>query len=180
MMKVVRGLAFRSACGKLTAGAIRQRPRPNQAAAITGCLPLRAGRRSLRPSFRNDGAEDGPRREGPLPHLGPWAHLPLVEGKISGPCGAGQYLRRALSACFLDFSHCRGRVDFCLCLFARRGNVIEPRPKTINPDCSLHSMCLSGLPVSAAQASYPHHVDGNLGLLRQARTDRSGADQRRQ
>jgi hypothetical protein len=39
MMKVVRGLAFRSACGKLTAGAIRQRPRLNQAAAITGCLP---------------------------------------------------------------------------------------------------------------------------------------------
>jgi hypothetical protein len=44
--------------------------------------------------------------------LGPRAHLPLIEVKISGPHGAGQYLRRALSACFLDFDHYRGRVDF--------------------------------------------------------------------
>src|ERR1700694_3807880 len=98
--------------------------------------------------------------------LGPRAHLPLVEVKISGPHGAGQYLRRAPSACFLDFDHYRRRVDLRLCLFARCGNVIESRPETINPDCSLQSMCLSGLPVSAAHASYSHHVDGNLGLLR--------------
>src|ERR1700688_587215 len=98
--------------------------------------------------------------------LGPWAHLPLVEVKISGPHGAGQCLRRALCAFLLDFDNYRCRVDFRLCLFARRGNVIESRPETINPDCSLQSMCLSGLPVSAAHASYSHHVDGNLGILR--------------
>src|SRR5450631_3159634 len=44
---------------------------------------------------------------------------PLIEVKISGPHGAGQYLRRALNACFLDFDHYRCRVDFRLCLFAR-------------------------------------------------------------
>ena len=38
---------------------------------------------------------------------------------ISGPHSAGQYLRRALSACFLDFGHYRCRVDFRLRLFAR-------------------------------------------------------------
>jgi len=51
--------------------------------------------------------------------LGPRAHLPLIELKISGPHGAGQYLRRALSAYFIDFDHYRCRVDFRLCLFAR-------------------------------------------------------------
>ena len=44
---------------------------------------------------------------------------PLIEVKISGPHGAGQYLRRALSACFLDFDQYRCRVDFRFCLFAR-------------------------------------------------------------
>src|ERR1700681_3789228 len=98
--------------------------------------------------------------------LAPRAHLPLIEVKISGPHGAGQYLRRALSACFLDFDHYRCVVDFRLCLSARCGNVIESRPESINPDCSLQSKCLSRLPVSAAHAAYSHHVDGNLGLLR--------------
>ena len=98
--------------------------------------------------------------------LGPRAHLPLIEVKISGPHGAGQYLRRALSACFLDFDHYCCRVDFRLCLSARCGNVIESRPESINPDCSLQSKCLSRLPVSAAHAPYSHHVDGNLGILR--------------
>src|SRR5258708_38543735 len=98
--------------------------------------------------------------------LGPRAHLPLIEIKISGPHGAGQYLRRALSACFLDFDHYRCRVDFRLCLSARCGNVIESRPETINPDGSLQSKCLSRLPVSAAHAPYSYHVDGNLGILR--------------
>src|SRR5258705_4936051 len=102
---------------------------------------------------------------GALLALGPGAHLPLIEVKISGPRGAGQNLRRALSACFLDFDHYRCRVDFCLCLSARCGNVIESRSGTINPDCSLQSKCLSRLPMSAAHASYSHHVDGNLGIL---------------
>jgi hypothetical protein len=75
--------------------------------------------------------------------LGPQALLPLIEVKISGPHGAGQYLRRALSACFLDFDHYRCRVDFRLCLSARRGNVIKSRPESTNPDCSLQSKCLS-------------------------------------
>jgi len=98
--------------------------------------------------------------------LGPRAHLPLIEVNISGPHGAGQYLRRALSACFLDFDHYRCRVDFRLCLSARCGNVIESRPESINPNCSLQSKCLSRLPVSAAHAPYSYHVDGNLGILR--------------
>src|ERR1700704_4155007 len=93
-------------------------------------------------------------------------HLPLIEVKISGPHRAGQYLRRALSACFLDFDHYRCRVDFRLCLSARCGNVIESRPESIDPDCSLQSKRLSRLPVSAAHAPYSHHVDGNLGILR--------------
>src|SRR6266403_3352004 len=108
--------------------------------------------------------------------LGPRAHLPLIEGKIGGPRGGGQYLRRALSACFLDFDHYRCRVDFRLCLSARCGNVIESRPESINPDGSLQSKCLSRLPVSAAHAPYSHHVDGNLGILRRGQADRSGAD----
>src|SRR4030081_1258556 len=98
--------------------------------------------------------------------LGPQAPLPLINVKISGPHGVGQYLRRALSACFLDFDHYRCRVDFRLCLSARCGNVIESRPETINSDCCLQSKCLSRLPMSAAHASYSHHVDGNLGVLR--------------
>src|SRR5216684_3837083 len=98
--------------------------------------------------------------------LGPQAYLPLINVKISGPHGVGQYLRRALSACFLDFDHYRCRVDFRLCLSARCGNVIESRPESINPDCSLQSKCLSRLPVSAAHAPYSHHADGNLGILR--------------
>jgi len=64
---------------------------------------------------------------GALLALGPGAHLPLIEVKISGPHGAGQYLRRPLSVCFLDFDHYRCRVDFRLCLSARCGNVIESR-----------------------------------------------------
>src|SRR6266478_8428201 len=88
--------------------------------------------------------------------LGPRAHLPLIEVKISGPHGAGQYPRRALSACFLDFDHYRCRVDFRLCLSARCGNVIEPRPESINPNCSLQSKCLSRLPVSAAHGQLDH------------------------
>jgi hypothetical protein len=92
-------------------------------------------------------------------------HLSLIEVKISGPRGAGQYLRRALSTCFLDFNHYRSRVDFRLRLSARCSNVIESRPKTINPDCSLQSKRLSRLPVSAAHASYSHHVDRNRGTL---------------
>jgi hypothetical protein len=44
---------------------------------------------------------------------------PLIKVKISGPHGGGQYLRRALSACFLDFGHYHCCVDFRLCLFAR-------------------------------------------------------------
>ena len=39
---------------------------------------------------------------GRFSRLGPQAHLPLINVKISGPHGVGQYLRRALSACFLD------------------------------------------------------------------------------
>src|SRR5260370_36079925 len=101
--------------------------------------------------------------------LGPRAHLPLIEVKISGPHGAGQYLRRALSACFLDFDHYRCRVDFRLS--ARCGNVIESRPESINPDCSLQSKCLSRLSVSAAHAPYSHHADGNLGILPDQRSD---------
>jgi hypothetical protein len=112
--------------------------------------------------------------------LGSRAHLPLIEVKISGPRGAGQYLRRALSACFLDFDHYRCRVDFRLCLSARCGNVIESGPESINPNCSLQSKFLSRLPVSATHAPYSHHVDGNLGILRRGQADRSGADQRRQ
>ena len=52
-------------------------------------------------------------------------HLFLIEVKISGPHGAGQYLRRAPSACFLDFNHHRSRVDFRLRLSARYSNVIK-------------------------------------------------------
>src|SRR4029077_1885253 len=89
---------------------------------------------------------------GPFSPLGPQAHLPLIEVKISGPHGAGQYLRRALSACFLDFDHYRCRVDFRLCLSARCGNVIESGPESINPNCSLQSKFLSRLPVSATHA----------------------------
>jgi hypothetical protein len=108
--------------------------------------------------------------------LGPRAHLPLVEVKISGPHGAGQYLRRALSACFLDFDHYRCRVDFRLCLSARCGNIIESCPESINPDFSLQSKCLGRLPVSAAHAPYSHHVDRNSGILRRGKADWSGAN----
>ena len=108
------------------------------------------------------------------------AYLLFIEVKVSGPHGAGQWLRRLLSACFLDFDNGRCRVDFRLRLVARCGNVIEACPETINPDCSLQSIFLSGLPVSAAHGSYSHHVDGNLGLLRRGRADRSGADECRQ
>src|SRR5260370_1516618 len=90
--------------------------------------------------------------------LGPRAHLPLIEVKISGPHGAGQYLRRALSACFLDFDQYRRRVDFRLCLSARCGNVIESRLESINPHGSLQSNCLSRLPLSAAHGSYSHQL----------------------
>src|SRR6266436_6532233 len=94
------------------------------------------------------------------------ARLPLIQVKISGPHRAGQYLRRALSACFLDFDDYRLRVDFRLCLSACCGNVIESGPESINPNCSLQSKCLSRLPVSATHAPYSHHVDGNLDILR--------------
>src|SRR5260370_40245996 len=67
--------------------------------------------------------------------LGPRADLPLIEVKIRGPHGAGQYLRRALSACFLDFDHYRCRVHFRLSLSAGCGNVIYARTQSINPNC---------------------------------------------
>src|SRR5260370_12689931 len=54
----------------------------------------------------------------------------------TGPGGAGQYLRRPLSACFLDLGHYHCCVEFSLCLFARCGRAIEPRPETITPDAS--------------------------------------------
>src|SRR5207247_229390 len=94
------------------------------------------------------------------------AHLPRIEVEISGPHGAGQYLRRALSTCFLDFSQYRCRVGFRLWLPACCGNVIESGPESINPDCSLQSKRASRLPVRAAHAPYSHHVAGNLGVLR--------------
>jgi hypothetical protein len=81
--------------------------------------------------------------------------LPLIEVKISGPHRAGQYLRRTLSACFLDFDQYRCRVDFRFCLPACGGNVIESRPESINPDCSLQSKRLSRLPVRAALPPIP-------------------------
>src|ERR1039458_3257890 len=86
--------------------------------------------------------------------------LPLIEFKVGGPHVACQWLRWTLSACFLDFNHYRCRVDFSLCLSARCGNVIKSRPESINPDCSLQSKRWSRPPVSTAQATYPHHVDG--------------------
>src|SRR5882672_10675869 len=57
--------------------------------------------------------------------------------KIGGPCGAGQCLRRLLSACLFDFGHYRRHVDFRLCLIACCSNVIESRPETVDPDGSL-------------------------------------------
>jgi hypothetical protein len=58
--------------------------------------------------------------------LGPRAHLPLIDVKISGADGVG-HLRRTLRGCSLDFDHYRCRVDFRLCLSARFGNAIEAR-----------------------------------------------------
>src|SRR6266567_6956008 len=105
------------------------------------------------------------------------ARLPLIEVEISGPYSAGQYLRRAPSACLLDLGQYRCRIGLRLCLPACCGNVIESCPESINPDCSFQSKRSSRLPVRAAHAPYSHHVDGNLGVLRGGRVDRSGTDE---
>jgi len=106
------------------------------------------------------------------------AELPLGP-KISGPYGAGQGLRRLLSACLFDFGHDRRHVDFRLRLIARCGDVVQSRPETVDPDGSLQSMLLRRPPVRATHAAYSDHIDGNFGILRQDRAGRSGKDQRR-
>jgi hypothetical protein len=62
--------------------------------------------------------------------------------EISGPNGAGQCLHRLPGTRFFHFGHYRRQVGFRLGLITRRGNVIESRPETIDPDSSLQSMRL--------------------------------------
>src|SRR5438876_1104535 len=87
------------------------------------------------------------------------ARLPHIEGKISRPHRAGQYLRRALSAYLPDFGQYRSRVGFRLWLTAGCGNVVEPGPESVNPDCAFRSNRLGRLPVRATHAPYSHHLD---------------------
>ena len=104
--------------------------------------------------------------------------LPL-RPKISGPYSAGQGLRRLLSACLFDLGHDRRHANFRLRLITCRGDVVQSRPETVDPDGSLQSMLLRRSPMSATHAAYSDHVDGNSGILRRDRAGRSGKDQRR-
>jgi hypothetical protein len=88
---------------------IRSAQHPILAVRWTSGLVFRGGRCRKPPKQRRTSGVPGVSGEA----------SPLIEVKISGPHRAGQYLRRALSACFLDFDHYRCRVDFRRCLFAR-------------------------------------------------------------
>ena len=104
------------------------------------CLRRTDGRRCRDAAADGRAAGSGELAGAVVHHCSP-GRLPLGL-KISGPCGAGQCLRHLMSACLFDFVHDRRHVDLRLYLIARRGNVIQSGPETVDPDGPLPPMLL--------------------------------------